>query len=320
MAKPVLLVTRRLPPAIEARAERDFTARLNAEDTPRTGADILRLAQGADAVLCCPAEKLDGATIGALPPTVKVLGTFSVGYDHIDLAAARTRGLPVVNTPDVLSIATAECAMLLILAAARRAGEGERLVRSGKWSGWAPTQLMGTLVSGKRLGIFGMGRIGRELARMAAAFGMTVHYRDVARLPADLEAGAVWHENDDSFLAACDVLSLNAPGGESTRKWLNAERIAKLPRGAVVANAARGTLIDDAALIDALREGRIGFAGLDVYDGEPRLNPGYLELQNVVLLPHLGSATTETRDAMGNIVLDGIAAVLAGREPGNLVR
>jgi lactate dehydrogenase-like 2-hydroxyacid dehydrogenase len=149
---------------------------------------------------------------------------------------------------------------------------------------------------------------------------MTVHYRDVARLPADLEAGAVWHENDDSFLAACDVLSLNAPGGESTRKWLNAERIAKLPRGAVVANAARGTLIDDAALIDALREGRIGFAGLDVYDGEPRLNPGYLELQNVVLLPHLGSATTETRDAMGNIVLDGIAAVLAGREPGNLVR
>jgi lactate dehydrogenase-like 2-hydroxyacid dehydrogenase len=320
MAKPVLLVTRRLPPAIEARAARGYQVRLNAEDTPRTGSDILRLSQGADAVLCCPAEKLDGATIGALPPTVKVLGTFSVGYDHIDLAAARTRGLPVVNTPDVLSIATAECAMLLILAAARRAGEGERLVRSGKWTGWAPTQLLGTLVSGKRLGIFGMGRIGRELARMAAAFGMTVHYRDVARLPADLEGPAIWHDDDDSFLAACDVLSLNAPGGEGTRKWLNAERIAKLPRGAVVANAARGTLIDDAALIDALRQGQVGYAGLDVYDGEPRLHPGYLELPNVVLLPHLGSATTETRDAMGNVLLDGIDAVLAGRQPANLVR
>jgi lactate dehydrogenase-like 2-hydroxyacid dehydrogenase len=312
MAKPVLLVTRRLPPAIEARAARDYTARLNTEDTVRTGADVLRLAQGADAVLCCPAEKLDGATISALPPTVKVLGTFSVGYDHIDLAAARTRGLPVVNTPDVLSIATAECAFLLILAAARRAGEGERLVRSGKWTGWAPTQLMGTLVSGKRLGIFGM-------ARMAAAFGMEVHYRDVARLPAALEAGAIWHDDDDSFLAICDVISLNAPGGEGTRKWLNAARIAKLPRGAVVANAARGTLIDDAALIDALRQGQVGFAGLDVYDGEPKLNPGYFELQNVVLLPHLGSATTETRDAMGHILLDGIDAVLAGRDPGNLV-
>jgi lactate dehydrogenase-like 2-hydroxyacid dehydrogenase len=320
MAKPVLLVTRRLPEAIEARAARDYTARLNPEDTPRTGADILRLAQGADAVLCCPAEKLDGATIGALPPTVKVLGTFSVGYDHIDLAAARTRGLPVVNTPDVLSVATAECAMLLILAASRRAGEGERLVRSGKWTGWAPTQLMGTQVSGRRMGIFGMGRIGRELARMARAFGIEVHYRDVARLPPELEGGAIWHDDDDSFLAASQILTLNAPGGEATRRWLNAERLAKLPRGAVVANAARGTLIDDAALIDALRSGQVGFAGLDVYDGEPKLNPGYLELQNVVLLPHLGSATTETRDAMGNIVLDGIDAILAGREPGNLVR
>jgi lactate dehydrogenase-like 2-hydroxyacid dehydrogenase len=179
---------------------------------------------------------------------------------------------------------------------------------------------MGTLVSGKRLGIFGMGRIGRELARMAAAFGMTVHYRDVGRLPPEMEMGAIWHDDDDSFLSICDVLSLNAPGGESTRKWLNAERIGKLPAGAVIANAARGTLIDDAALIDALRSGQVGFAGLDVYDGEPRLNPGYLELQNVVLLPHLGSATTETRDAMGNILLDGIDAVLAGREPGNLVR
>ena len=320
MAKPVLLITRRLPPAVEARAAEHFDARLNPDDAPRSGADILRLAQGADAVLCCPAEKLDGATIGALPTTVKVIGTFSVGFDHIDIAACRVRNLPVVNTPEVLSVATAECCMLLILAASRRAGEGERLVRSGGWTGWTPTQLLGTQVSGRRLGIFGMGRIGRELARMARAFGMSVHYRDVTRLPEELEAGAVWHDDDAGFLAASEVLSLNAPGGAATRNWLNAERIALLPRGAVVVNAARGTLIDDVALIAALQTDQVGFAGLDVYAGEPAINPGYLALENVVLLPHLGSATRETRDAMGHLVLDGIEAVLAGREPDNLVR
>jgi lactate dehydrogenase-like 2-hydroxyacid dehydrogenase len=322
MTRPVLLVTRRVPDATEARAARDYDARLNQEDTGRTGEDVVRLATEAeaDAVLCCPAERLDADAIRALPASVRVLGTFSVGYDHIDLEATRARGLPVVNTPDVLSVATAELAFLLLLAAARRAGEGERLVRSGNWTGWTPTQLLGTQVSGKRLGIFGMGRIGRELARMAAAFGLHIHYRDVARLSPDLEHGAVWHADDDSFLAACDILSLNAPGGDSTRHWLNADRLAKLPRGAVVANAARGTLVDDVALIAALRSGQVGFAGLDVYDGEPKMHPGYLELENVVLLPHLGSATTETRDAMGNIVLDGIDAVLAGQDPSNLVR
>ena len=177
-----------------------------------------------------------------------------------------------------------------------------------------------TLVSGRRLGIFGMGRIGRELARMAAGFGMEVHYRDQVRLPAELEGGATFHDDDDSFLAVSDVLSLHAPGGEGTRHWLNAERIAKLPRGAVVANAARGTLIDDAALMAALKSGQVAAAGLDVYNNEPNLDPGYLGLENVVLLPHLGSATAETRDAMGNLVLDGIDAVLGGRKPRNLVQ
>lgn len=320
MAKPVLLVTRRLPPAIEARAARDYDARLNTDDRVVTGADVLAQAEGAAAVLCCPAEKLDAATIAALPETVRVIGTFSVGYDHIDIAAARARGIPVVNTPDVLSVATAECAMLLIMAAARRAGEGERMIRGGGWNGWAPTQLLGTLVSGRRLGIFGMGRIGRELARMARGFGMEVHYRDQQRLPAEMEQGAAFHGDDDSFLAVCDVLSLHAPGGEGTRHWLDAGRIAKLPRGAVVANAARGTLIDDGALVAALQSGQVAAAGLDVYNNEPRVDPRYLELENVVLLPHLGSATSETRDAMGHLVLDGIDAVLAGREPSNLVR
>ena len=319
MAKPILLVTRRLPPAVEARAARDYQARLNPEDVPRSGADIVRLAQEAVAILCCPADRLDAATIMDLPDTVRVIATFSVGYDHIAVEAAAARGIIVCNTPGVLSVATAETVMLLILAAARRAGEGERLVRSGSWQGWAPTQLIGTEVSGKRLGIFGMGRIGREVARMARAFDMQVHYRDQARLPGDLEQGAIFHDTDKSFLAQCQVLSLNAPGGPSTRHWLNAERIALLPRGAVVVNAARGTLVDDDTLIAALQDGHIGYAGLDVYDAEPAVHPGYLKLENVVLLPHLGSATAETRNAMGFLALGGIDAVLAGRIPPNLV-
>ncbi|MBV9749378.1 MAG: D-glycerate dehydrogenase, partial [Acetobacteraceae bacterium] len=272
------------------------------------------------AVLCCPAERLDAGVIRRLPASVRALGTFSVGYDHIALDACRERGLPLVHTPDVHSLATAELALTLILMAARRAGEGERLVRSGHWTGWAPTQLLGTGVSGKRLGIFGMGRIGRELARLARGIGMQIHYRDVAPLPPDLEGAATYHADDESFLAVCDVLSLNAPGGEGTRFWLNRERLAMLPRGAVIANAARGTLVDDGALIEALRSGHVAAAGLDVYNGEPKLDPGYLGLENVVLLPHLGSNTVETRDAMGFLVLDGLDALIAGREPANLVR
>jgi lactate dehydrogenase-like 2-hydroxyacid dehydrogenase len=314
---PVLFVTRRLPAAIEELAAQDFEARLTPSDVAIT--DLVARAKGADAILCCPGDTLDAATIATLPASVKVIGTFSVGFDHVDVAAAKARGIKVCNTPDVLSVATAECAMLLIMAAARRAGEGERLVRSGQWQGWAPTQLLGTQVSDRRLGIFGMGRIGREIARMARGFNMEIHYRDMTRLPPEMEQGATFHDNDDSFLPVCQVLSLNAPGGEGTRHWLNEERIAKLPPGAVVVNAARGTLVDDAALVAALRSGHIAAAGLDVYNGEPNLNREYITLENVVLLPHLGSATTETRDAMGRIVLSGIKALLAGETPRNQV-
>jgi lactate dehydrogenase-like 2-hydroxyacid dehydrogenase len=313
----VLFVTRRLPSSTETLAAREFEARLTPSDVVIS--DLAAKAEGADAVLCCPGDMLDAKTIADLPPSVKVIGTFSVGYDHIDLAAASARGIRICNTPDVLSVATAECAMLLLLAAARRAGEGERLVRSGKWEGWAPTQLLGTQVSGGRLGIFGMGRIGREIARMARGFGMEIHYRDMARLPPELELDAIFHDNDGSFLPRCQFLSLNAPGGEGTRYWLNNDRIAKLPPGAVVVNAARGTLVDDAALVGALRSGHVAAAGLDVYTGEPRLDTAYLTLENVVLLPHLGSATAETRDAMGRVVLSGIAALLAGETPPNVV-
>ena len=317
--RPVLLVTRRLPPAVEARCRRDWDARLNAQDAPLSPPELVAAAQGADALLCCPADRLDAATIAALPPRLRALGTFSVGHDHIDLPACRARGLAVLHTPDVLSAATAELGLLLILAACRRAGEGERLVRSGRWGGWAPTQLLGTTATGKRLGILGMGRIGRELARMAAGIGMSVHYRNRTRLPPELEQGAAFHDDDAGFLAASQVLSLNAPAGPATRAWLDAGRLALLPRGAVVVNTARGALVDDAALLAALASGHVAAAGLDVYDGEPRVHPGYLALEQVVLLPHLGSNTAETRDAMGFLVLDGMDAVLAGRAAANLV-
>jgi lactate dehydrogenase-like 2-hydroxyacid dehydrogenase len=318
MAKPILLITRRLPPEVEARAARDYAVIVNNGDTAQTALPMLTAE--ADAILCSPGDKMDAAAIAALPGRVRALGTFSVGFDHIDLAAATARGIGVVNTPDVLSVTTAETALMLMLMAARRAGEAERLVRAGGWTGWAPTQLLGQGVVGRRLGIFGMGRIGREFAKLALGIGMEVHYRDIARLPPELEMGCLYHDNDDSFLPICDLLSLNAPGGDSTRHWLNAARIAKLPRGAVVVNAARGTMVDDAALIAALKSGQVAAAGLDVYNGEPAIDPGYVALENTVLLPHLGSATVETRNRMGALVLDGLDAVLAGRDPPNRVR
>ncbi|MCC7283254.1 MAG: D-glycerate dehydrogenase, partial [Acetobacteraceae bacterium] len=291
MAKPKLLVTRKLPEAVEARIARDYDATFNPADTVRDGAALAAAAAGHDAILLAAGDPFGQATIGALPASVRALATFSVGFDHIDIAAAKARGLIVANTPDVLTDATAEIAMLLILASMRRAGEAERMVRARQWSGWAPTQLMGLSVSGKRLGIFGFGRIGRRLAEMARGFRMEIHYHDIQRAPAELEQGATFHGDEGKFLAICQVLSLNAPGGEATRKWLNEGRIRQLPKRAVVVNSGRGSLVDDAALVAALNSGHVAYAGLDVYDGEPRIFEGYYSAPNVVLLPHLGSAT-----------------------------
>ena len=314
MARPVLLLTRKLPAAIEARAARDFDARLNTADEPwyRDGAEIARRATevGAAGILCAAGDPMNAATIGALPASVKVIATFSVGFDHIDIAAAKARGIVVTNTPEVLSFATAECAFTLMLMAARRAGEGERMVRARKWEGWAPTQLMGVTLEDKTLGIAGFGRIGRELAAMARGFRMRIHYRDIRRTPPELEQGATFHDSDESFLGAVDVLSMHMPGGEATRKWLNAERLGRMKRGAIVINTGRGGSVDDVALVEALKSGHIRAAGLDVYDGEPRIHEGYFGLENVTLLPHLGSATEETRDAMGHRALENLDVVL----------
>ena len=320
MTKPVLLLTRKLPAAVEARAARDYDARLNTADAPwaRDGAEIARRATeaGAAGILCAAGDPFNAATFAALPASVRIVATFSVGTDHIDLAAAQARGILVTNTPDVLSFATAEIAFTLMLMAARRAGEGERMVRARAWTGWTPTQLMGTTLEGKALGIAGFGRIGRELAKMARGFGMPIHYRNRTRLPPELELGATYHDNDASFLGAIDVLSMHMPGGAATRHWLNADRLALLRRGAIVVNTGRGTSVDDAALVAALTSGQVRAAGLDVYDGEPRIFEGYYGLENVALLPHLGSATEETRDAMGFRALENLDALLrAGTEP-----
>ncbi|CAG4910159.1 unnamed protein product [Acidocella sp. C78] len=317
--KPGLTISRVLPEPVEARAAEGFAARFLAQDGAFDAESFLAALDGAAAALVTPADRLDAAAIARIPAGLRVLATFSVGTDHIDLDAAKSRGLAVVNTPDVLSFATAELALTLMLAAARRTGEGERIVRARAWPGWTPTYLLGTSLEGKTLGILGMGRIGQALARMAQGLSMRVVYHNRRRLAPAQEGGAAFIADEADFLAAADVLSIHLPGGDATRHWLNASRIARLKPGAIVINTGRGTTIDDEALAASLASGHLGAAGLDVFPAEPAVPEVYLGLENVVLLPHLGSATRETRTAMGMLALDGIEAVLAGQSPANRV-
>ncbi len=314
VSKPSLLLTRKLPEEVEARASRDYSATLNPDDTPWSGPDLAARASGMDGILCSAGDRFDAATIAALPESVRILATFSVGTDHIDLNAAQARGITVTNTPDVLTDATADIALLLMLGAARRASEGERMIREGSWTGWTPTQLMGTHLGGKRLAILGMGRIGRAVADRARAFGMVIHYSNRSRLAPDLERGATFHADPDAMLEHADVLSFHCPATAETTHWLNAARIARLPRGAIVVNTARGAVVEDAALIAALKDGRIAAAGLDVFENEPNLDPAYRGLPNTFLLPHLGSATVETRNAMGFRALDNLDDFFSKRQ------
>ena len=314
-SKPRLLVTRRFPGAVMERIGRDYQARHNPGDRGLTAEELGELGRGCDALLCAPGDALDARGIAALPASVRALATFSVGYDHIDVEAARTRGLAVFNTPDVLTDATAEIALLLMLGASRRAWEGQRMLRAGDWTGWTPTQLLGRGLSGKRLGILGMGRIGQAVARRARGFGVEIHYCNRNRLPAEREAGATYHAAPESLLGVSQIFSLHCPATPDTQRFLDRERIALLPPDPIVINTARGAVVDDAALIEALRSGRVAAAGLDVFEGEPDANPDYLSLPNAYLLPHLGSATVETRNAMGLLALDNLDAFFAGREP-----
>jgi len=311
--KPFIHVTRKLPDAVTQRLRASYEASLNADDRQQTAEEILQGAERADALLVTPTDKMTAELIEKLPANVKMIATFSVGYEHINVDAAKKRGLAVSNTPDVLTDATADIALLLMLGAARRAYEGERAVREATWSSWSTGYMLGVHMTGKRLGIFGMGRIGQAVAKRARAFDMQIHYSNRRRLSADLEQGAVFHADPEEMLSHCDFLSVNAPGGAETQHWLNAARIAKLPDGAIVVNTARGALVDDAALIAALKSGKLFAAGLDVFEGEPKINPAYRDLKNVFLLPHLGSATVETRNAMGFKALDNLDAFFAGK-------
>jgi len=312
--KPIIFVTRRLPDAVTRRLTGDYQARLNEHDGVLSADQLVTGAEGADALLVTPTDKLTAEVIGRLPKSIRMIATFSVGYEHIDVKAAKERGLPVSNTPDVLTDATADIALLLMLGAARRAYEGERAVRDATWKSWSTTYMLGVHMTGKRLGVFGMGRIGQAVAKRARAFDMQVHYFNRRRLPASLEHGAIYHASGDEMLSVCDFLSINAPGSPETHHWLNAERIARLPDKAIVVNTSRGPLVDDNALIAALKSGKLFAAGLDVFENEPNIHPGYRELPNVFLLPHLGSATVDTRNAMGFKALDNLDAFFAGRE------
>ena len=309
----IVLVTRRLPEAVEERLRRDYTPRLNPQDRPYGPDELVERSAGASAILACATDAWPAAVIERLPGSVRAIATFSAGHEHIDLAAASAHGITITNTPNVLTEATADLAMLCLLGAARRAFEGEALIRAGQWAGWTPTQLLGLELNGATLGIVGMGRIGQALARRARAFGMPIHYCSRRRLPPELEGDARFHSTLASLLPEARFLSLHCPATLETTGMINADALARLPRGAVLVNTARGALLDDGAVLAALDDGQLFAAGLDVYAGEPNLHPGYRTRRNCFLLPHLGSATIETRTAMGFRCLDNLDAVLAGR-------
>ena len=313
--KPSVLVTRKLPAAVETRLLKDYQPILNARDEIYSKPQLLELAADVDAIVPCHTERMDAEVIAALPERVRAICSFSVGVDHIDLDAARARGIIVTNTPDVLSDATAEIAMLLLLAAARCAYVGERSIRTDTWADWTAFDGLGLQVTGKRLGILGMGRVGRVMARRARGFDLQIHYHNRRRLTPEEEQGAVFHETLEDMLPHCDFLSIHCPSNPASSHLINAETLRLLPPEAVVVNTARGTVVDDDALINALREGRLFAAGLDVFNNEPHIDPRYRELENCFLLPYIGSATRETRDAMGYRALDNMDAVFAGREP-----
>jgi lactate dehydrogenase-like 2-hydroxyacid dehydrogenase len=310
---PKIFVTRRLPDAVEARIARDYDARLNEDDRALEPEDLIRLTQDVEGVLTCGTERWTADVVASLPERVRIIASFGVGYEHVDVAACKARGIVASNTPDVLTEATADVALLCLLGAARRAWESQTMLRQRRWSRWRSTELLGLELAGRVLGLVGMGRIGQATARRAQGFGMRIHYHNRNRLPHDQERGAVYHDSLDALLPSCNFLSLHAPGGVGTHHLIDARAIDLLPPGAVIVNTARGTLVDDEALIAALRSGRLFAAGLDVFAGEPQIHEGYYDLPNCFLLPHIGSATVETRNAMGFRALDNLDAFFAGR-------
>lgn len=313
MMKPILVVTSRFVKPIEARIENEYEVRRKTDGTSFARDELLASSEGADAILITPFDRLDADFFRQVSPSVKVISTYSVGIDHIDMHAAAERNIAIVYTPAEVTDATADIAMLLLLGASRRAFEAQELVRSGEWTIPRASALLGWQITGKTLGILGMGRIGQAVARRAQGFGMKVHYSNPHQRPEEIAGDWVFHADPVELLKVSQFLSLNAPETPATHHFLNAKTISLLPQGAIVLNTARGGLIKDEDLIEALKVGRLAAAGLDVYEGEPKLNPGYIGLKNTFLLPHIGSATIESRTNMGMVALDNIDAVLNGR-------
>ncbi|MFG1383873.1 2-hydroxyacid dehydrogenase [Xanthobacter versatilis] len=316
-AKPRLLVARRVPQAVAERASRDYDAVIAESDLDAEATIAAATAQGSAAILSGPRVRLTADHMPRLPDTVKIIANPSAGFDHMDVAAAKARGIVVTNAPDGLTECTADLSFFLILAACRRAAPYARIIAEGWRRGFGMPDNLGMRVSGATLGIAGMGRIGRAVAQRARGFGMTIHYTDIARLPPELEQGAVFHATLDDLLPVCDVITLHMPGGDGT--VMTRERFALMRPGAVFVNAARGGLVDEDALIEAAASGHLSGVGLDVYRSEPDFDLRLRDLPNVFLTPHVASATVETRNRMGFDALDNIDAVLAGRTPPNPV-
>ena len=315
--KPRVVVTRRLPQAIETRMAELFDLSLNLSDAPFSRAQLEASVAEADVLVPTITDPIDAALIAGAGPELKLIANFGTGVGHIDLAAARGRRITVTNTPGTLTEDTADMVMALILSVPRRLSEGERLLRSGKWKGWSPTGMLGHRAGGKRLGIVGMGRIGQAVAQRTRAFGISIHYHNRRRLPKAVEnpLEATWWPTLEAMLERVDIVSLNCPETAETRHMMNAERLAMMQRHAYLVNAARGALVDEEALADALKRGVISGAGLDVYAEEPRVHPLLLELPNVTLLPHLSSATVEGRQAMGEKLITNIRVFADGHRP-----
>lgn len=318
-AKPKVWIARKLSDATLERAARGYDAIINMDDGLSSADEIVAMSAKVDAIIPCHSEHFTEDVANRLDPRLKIIANHSVGVDHCNLPTLKARGIAVTNTPDVLSDATAEIAMLLMLGAARHAVKGDHLVRSGQWDFWSPSFMVGKQVTGARLGIIGMGRVGQGFARKARGFDMEIHYYNRSRLDLDSEAGATFHETIESLLAVSDFLSLHCPATPETTGLMNAERLAQLPAGAILINTARGALVDEAALLEALADGHLAAAGLDCFVKEPGGNPAFAEHQNIIMLPHIGSATTRTRDAMGFRALDNLDAFFRGDTPKDLL-
>jgi len=303
--KKKILITRKLLRSNEEKATKLWDVKLNLNDEVYSQKKLIELSQGCDGILSSLTDKIDEKVINSLPSSIKIISNFAVGFGNIDHEAAKKRNIVVTNTPDVLTDATAEIGMLLILGACRRANEGINYARKENWK-WSADFLIGKQLTGSRLGILGMGRIGRALAKLAKSFGMEIHYRNRSRLNPELEVGAKYHESIKSLFSVSDVLSICCPATKETKDIINKETLEYFPSGAIITNVARGDMIDDEAMIQALINRKIYAIGLDVYKGEPKIHPGYLNQPTAFILPHLGSATKKTRTAMANLAIDNI--------------